>query len=423
MPPSIAKVLSMPELLDLIIQAVIRIQWSPILVQGEIRRLRLVSHAFHVAANPYFAVHMIDSPFGGDKFDDFRRKYEEKIRTCGFYIRELDLTSGPNNNMELMGLIGDCCPNVEEVVFSFFSFKENTVDPLGYCTLLKKWSSTYTDDDDNNSNNNDGNYNGCGRYKNNLKKVTIRRNLDWEGGTTDNSYEGFERIREYLRGIETLIIKGLYIHDTPEIVPHRPCWETFMDFFRSLPNLVSFDTNEIYIPWSQLPPTVIMPSEEMSFPNLTSLSFHFGALDLSTIIWLNRMFPKLEKLDFNRLDQESPRDEPNGQGKRDGASVLLSPMAVITNSVKLTIKRIRIKLTQVENVHELLGIAPALKTFICGCLQTQRDLNEHREDLFAVIKPFGGRDWDELRLYTPGGSYLPLDWKKILNSSSKSNDQ
>ncbi|KAF9348174.1 hypothetical protein BGX26_000392 [Mortierella sp. AD094] len=419
LPASTAKALSMPELLDLIMKAVIgnhECAVNAMNAQGSICQLRLVSRAFHAAADAYFAVYIFTSPFEGYQGNVFRDKYVNRIRVCGPYIRRLDLMPGHDNDKELMKLIGDCCPKVEEVVLSFHEYTPYKNVTLDYLTLLKKWSSS-TD-----TNNNIG----C---RNNIKKVLVRKNFDWNKRAIDKFEQGLERVREFLRGIDTFDIvaenpfddAGYVISNTPHTSLY---WKTFIGFFRSFPSLASFSTSELYIQWN--PPAAIISSEgyeEMSFSNLTRLSFHFGVLDLSIISRLNRLFPKLNYLAFSKLvSVYDGENEPGGWWGDSVSSSLIPTATIATNPMELTVKRIQIDGALVDDVHRLLRVAPALKHFTCSSFQAQRSLTLSGEDLLAALKPFGGRRWDELCLYTMG-SFQRLDWEKILNDASNSNDQ
>ncbi|KAF9996227.1 hypothetical protein BGZ80_010208, partial [Entomortierella chlamydospora] len=402
LPSSTAEALSTPELLDLIMQAVFGNRKHTKKTMGSVCQLRLVSRAFHAAADPYFTVYIFASPFDGYRDSFFRDKYVCRIRICGPYIRFLDLTPGYANDQGLMKLIGECCPKVEEVMFSFHEYTHYEVVPLNYLTLLKKWSSS-TDTD-----------NKIG-YRNSTKKVLVRKNFDWSKGAADKFDEGFERIREYLKGIDTFDIIAEYAGDAISNTPLN--WETFIGFFRSFPSLASLSTSEFYIQWNPSPAMISNEGyEEMSFPNLTRLSFHFGVLDLSIISRLNQLFPNLSYLTFTKfVSVYNGENEPGGPWG-DEASSLFIPMAKMeTKPMELTLKRMGIDYALADDVHRLLKVAPALKHFTCNCFRFD-------EDLLNALRPFRGRRWDELILYRADSSDL-LDWEKILNDASNSNDQ
>ncbi|KAG0015049.1 hypothetical protein BGZ80_010074, partial [Entomortierella chlamydospora] len=371
--------------------------------QASVYALRLVSRAFHQAADPHFFVYMHDAPFEKWRTLDYRREYKEIIRVCGRYIRLMDLRSGPYIDEDLMELIRDCCPNVEKVTFSFQEYCGKVPD---YHSLLKKWSPSTNPNSDNIG------------YRNKIKKVTALIDMSGEESAIGNFEKGLDSIREYLTGMTKLIVKvestRFNISGDPNLKPLS--WQTFEGFFHSFPSLTSFSVECLCIRWSQMPPAETITSserrlneKEINFPNLTKLTLDGAELDLSIIRRLNLIFPRLEVLKISHLVSSYGGDSgTGGQGEVGEASSLLIPRAI--TSVNLTLRRMRVHEANAYNVHELLRLAPTLKHFTCDILHTQNaqgNLVESRKDVLTILKPFKDRHWDVLGIYQLDSRRMP----------------
>ncbi|KAF9359683.1 hypothetical protein BGX26_011723 [Mortierella sp. AD094] len=401
----IKKTIFIPELLDTIVHAVNYSDSDTRKTQQSIRRLRLVSRAFYLAAQPYFAVY-IDKPlFESERqiISDYRSfrtatiGYGEftpderipRIRGIGSYIRSLNLKTDGRYSFDVLEVLGECCPNVEEITCTFLEDTSGFgIEQPNYFYLLKSWSG-----------------------HNNVKKFTAlmtlqTRNLHGTANFTDE----FDKIREYLTGIDTLSIKveNPYAHHTdkdPDVSRIPIDWQTFKGFFQSFPNLVSFDMSGVHVKWN----AIKKGNEQITFPNLTKLSLGRGRLDVFIFRRLNRMFPRLEYLAVNTIISKYNGDGYERVGEldeQDGGA----------ESAELTLKSMRIENANIDDLYELVKVAPALKDLTCRDLKVHGNPNELREDLFAALKPFNNNSWESLDLGSLGkfqGSelkdFLPID--------------
>ncbi|KAF9359682.1 hypothetical protein BGX26_011722 [Mortierella sp. AD094] len=419
----IKKTIFIPELLDIIMYAVKHSYNDTRKAQESIRRLRLVSRAFYQAAQPYFAVY-IDKPlFESERqiVTDYRLfktasigygelepdKRIPRIRGIGSFVRSLNLKTDGRYSVDVIEVLGECCPNVEEITFTFLEHPSGIgIAQPDYFQLLRKWSG-----------------------HNNIKKVTALMTLQTKNfHGTANFTDEFDKVRGYLTGVDTLSIKvenpfARHTDKDPDVSGRPIDWLTFKGFFRSFSNLVSFDLSGIHVKWNESK----QDDEEISFLNLTRLSLFRGGLDIPIIGRLNRMFPKLEYLATNELvskydgdgyefsDEDSDEDNDlEDQEEEDGTSSFL--IASVAKSFKLTVKSIRIERADVDNLYELLKVAPVLKDLSCCDVKVRGNPKESPENLIAALRPFNSHIWENLDLGSLGKfkgkelkEFLPVD--------------
>ncbi|KAF9359684.1 hypothetical protein BGX26_011724, partial [Mortierella sp. AD094] len=231
-PPN--KTFAIPEIMASIVKAVVDTYLNLENAQESIRGLRLVSRDFNQAADPYFAVYL---ECANHKRRNHEQAFQKTMRVCGRYIRSIDFGYVDDAvDDEVLDTARKFCHNVEGLTLYFQELPNVGVLQSDYLLLF------------------DASYSFC----DSIKTLNACMVLDGEEGVA-NFDADFSTAQEYLTGIETLniYIRNPFAHhlnSDPELSSEPINWETFQGFFRSFPNLKSFEMVGIHVQWNEMPP-------------------------------------------------------------------------------------------------------------------------------------------------------------------------